>query len=373
MRIAYLSTFYPFRGGIAQFNALLYNQFLKQGHQTKAFTFTTQYPSILFPGETQFVKENDSAEVIDSQRILSTTNPLSWYKSAKIIKKYNPDLMIMKFWMPYFAPSLGFVAGKLKNHTKSISILDNVIPHEKKFFDKSLTKYFLSKNHAFIAMSEKVKNDLLQLEPKAKVQVLPHPLYNHFGEINDKTQARDILGIDKNKKTILFFGFIREYKGLDLLIEAFDKLDDSYQLLIAGEVYGNFEKYNQIISKNKNKNNIHKFVRYISDDEVNKFFCAADVCILPYKSATQSGITGISYHFELPMIATATGGLPEIIHHNKTGFIIEKINSNAIADAIQKYFKNCDSEKLKENIRTLKKELSWEVFAEKIIEFATNL
>jgi len=373
MRIAYLSTFYPFRGGIAQFNALLYKELIKLGHVVDAWTFTTQYPDFLFPGETQFVKEQDNAEIINSNRILSTINPLSWITAANKIKKNNPQLLLMKYWLPFFAPSLGYVASKLNKNTKVITILDNVIPHEKRFFDNILTLYFLDKNHGFIAMSEKVKEDLLAIKPDAKVELIPHPLYNHFGEKLDKEEARSRLSINKNKKTLLFFGFIRDYKGLDILIESFGKLDDSYQLIIAGEVYGDFKKYDKLIISNPNKHNIYKFIKYINDNEVNIYFSAADVCILPYRNATQSGIIGIAYHFELPIIATNVGGLSETIKHEKTGLIINKLNVEALANEIKKFFEYYNKESFIENIIKLKKELSWENFAKRIIEFSNNI
>lgn len=373
MKIAYLSTFYPFRGGIAQFNASLYNALAKQGHKVDTFTFTTQYPSFLFPGETQMVKDGDNAEIINSQRILNSANPFTYPCAAKKIRKTTPDLLIMKYWMSYFGPSLGYVAGKLSKDAVVITILDNVIPHEKKFFDKAFTKYFLKRNTAFVAMSDKVKDDLLSLMPEAKCKLIPHPLYNHFGEIKDKISSREKLGINLDKKTLLFFGFIRDYKGLDLLIDAFAELDESYQLLIAGEVYGSFDKYKSQIANNQRKDDIHPHVKYISDDEVPLFFSAADLCILPYKSATQSGITGISYHFELPMIATDVGGLAEIIHHKKTGLIVERPNSTQISQTIKKFFEKEYNRDFISNIRNLKESLSWDKFALQITDFADEL
>ncbi|HOZ30542.1 MAG TPA: glycosyltransferase [Bacteroidales bacterium] len=370
MRISYLSTFYPFRGGIAQFNTSVLRELEKAGHTVDAFTFTTQYPNFLFPGETQFVKDGDIVDKVKSERILNSANPFTWPHTAKIIRKTNPDLLIMKFWMSYFGPSLGYVAGKMKKNTQVITILDNVIPHEKKSFDKAFTKYFLKKNDKFIAMSEKVKNDLLTYLPNAKVILLPHPLYDHFGKIQDKNIARKKLNLSPDKKTLLFFGFIRDYKGLDLLIDAFGKLDKSYQLVIAGEVYGNFDKYDQQISSNPNKENIYKHVKYISDNEVADYFSAADVCILPYKGATQSGITGISYHFEVPMIATNVGGLAEIIHHEKTGLIAKTPDVEEIKNNIVSYFRDHDTQLFINNIRALKRDLSWEVFAKKIVDFS---
>ncbi len=373
MQIAYLSTFYPFRGGIAQFNASVMREFEKAGHNVDAYTFTTQYPGFLFPGETQFVKDGDIVDKIDAQRILNTANPLTWTGAARKIKKAEPDLLIMKYWMSYFGPSLGYVAGKMNKNTKVITILDNVIPHEKKFFDEPFTKYFLKRNDGFVAMSEKVKNDLLYYKPDAKVTLLPHPLYDHFGDIVDKTKARKTLGLDENKKTLLFFGFIRDYKGLDLLIEAFGKLDKSYQLVIAGEIYGNFDKYDNQIATNQNKESIYKHVKYISDSDVSLYFSASDVCILPYKGATQSGITGISYHFEVPMIATDVGGLAEIIHHEKTGLIAKTPDTDCLTNSITVFFEKYKADDFKRNIANLKSELSWKVFAKNLIDFEQTL
>ncbi len=373
MKISYLSTFYPFRGGIAQFNSSVLREFEKAGNDVDAYTFSVQYPGFLFPGETQMVKEGDIVDKIDSKRVLNSAFPLNWPLAASKIKKSQPDLLIMKYWMSYFGPSLGYVAGRMPRSTKVITILDNVIPHEKKFFDTAFTKYFLKRNDGFIAMSDKVKQDLLSLLPDAKVKLLPHPLYDHFGEIQDTKIAREKIGIDKNKKTVLFFGFIRDYKGLDILIETFGKLDDSYQLVIAGEVYGNFDKYDDLIEKNNNKDNIHKRVKYISDNEVSDYFSAADVCILPYKSATQSGITGISYHFEVPMIATDVGGLAEIIHHKKTGLIVKSPDSVSVKQGIIDYFQSGQINEFKGNIKELKEELSWKKFSEELIKFTQKL
>jgi glycosyltransferase involved in cell wall biosynthesis len=373
MNIAYLSTFYPFRGGIAQFNVSVLRELEKSGHNTSAFTFKVQYPGFLFPGETQMVQDDDIVDEIESQRILNSAIPFNWPVAASKIKKFNPDLLIMKYWMSYFGPSLGYVAGRMSPNTKVLTILDNVIPHEKKFFDNAFTKYFLNKNHGFIAMSEKVKTDLLSFLPDAKVKLLPHPLYDHFGDIQDKTESRKKLGISEDKKTILFFGFIRDYKGLDILIDTFGLLDDSYQLVIAGEVYGSFDKYDNQIEKLSNKQNVHKHVKYISDKEVRDYFSAADVCVLPYKSATQSGITGISYHFETPMIATDVGGLAEIIHHDKTGLIVEKLDANLISKVIKQYFESEKSVEFKKNIKLLKEKLSWAIFTADLMEFVDSL
>ncbi|MBI1837054.1 MAG: glycosyltransferase [Flavobacteriia bacterium] len=372
MKIAFLSTFYPFRGGIAQFNALLFREFEKK-NQVKAFTFKRQYPNFLFPGETQFVTENDPADIIPSERVLDTINPFSFIKSAKKIKKFAPDILITKYWMTFFGPSLGFVCKSLNKNTKRISILDNVIPHEKRFFDGICNRYFLKNNDGFIVMSDVVLKDLLSLKPNAKYLRINHPVYNHFPEKINPNLAKEKLNLNNNLKTILFFGFIRDYKGLDLLIEAFNYLDEGYQLIIAGEVYGSFEKYAKLIQQSKAKDRIHVFNQYIGDEDVSLYFSAADVCVLPYKSATQSGITSISNHYNLPQIVTNVGGLKESIQENITGLVVENVDSQNISLSIKKYFDQDLYSIFSKNIDLEKKENSWENFANKIIDFSQTL
>ncbi|MBI2968457.1 MAG: glycosyltransferase [Bacteroidetes bacterium] len=373
MRIVYLSTFYPFRGGIAQFNACLYRAFENAGHEVKAFTFTTQYPSLLFPGKTQMAGEKDTADKIPAERILSSVNPLSYFTAAKKIGRFCPDVLIMKYWIPYFAPSLGTVAWALKKKSKVIAILDNVIPHERRPGDVALTKFFLHQCHGFVVMSDKVKNDLLSLKPDAKFIYHPHPLYNHFGKKIDKTEAQKQLGIPKGKKVLLFFGFIRKYKGLDILIEAMKFLPAEYHLIIAGEVYGSFEEYDEIIRKHNLEGKITKHARYISDHEVSLFFSAADVCVLPYRSATQSGITSIAFHFDVPVIATRVGGLGEIVVDRKTGLLAGEAQVEPIGRKIMEFFSLPGEINMVENIRKVKEELSWERLAGAICGFAADL
>jgi glycosyltransferase involved in cell wall biosynthesis len=372
MKIAYLSTFYPFRGGIAQFNASLYREF-DMSHEIKAFTFSRQYPDFLFPGKTQYVSDDELADQIPSIQALDSINPLTYFSTARKIKAFNPDLLVMKYWMSFLAPSLGTVAKLMPRHTKVITILDNVIPHEKRFFDNSLTRYFLKQSDGFVAMSDTVKNDLLSLKPSAKYIKKEHPLYDHFGGKIDRKEARQLLRLFPNKKTLLFFGFIRDYKGLDVLIKAFDLLDDSYQLVIAGETYGSFDKYSQLINSIRKKNQVFVFNDYISDRQVPAFFSAADVCVLPYKSATQSGITSIAYHFDVPLIATDMGGLKESIHHLQTGLIVDCCEPDVIAKSIREFFDRSLAGIFAPGIQKLKEALSWKKFAGSIVEFYKTL
>lgn len=368
MKISIFSAFYPFRGGISQFSALLFRS-LEKKHSVKAFTFKRQYPDFLFPGETQYVTEKDNADQIPSNQILDSINPFTYFSSARRINKEKSELYISNYWMTFFGPSMGIIARRLNKNTKQIAILHNVIPHEKRFFDKPFNKFFLNKTDGFVVMSDTVLSDLLSLKPSAKYIRIDHPIYNHFGAKIDQKIAQEKLNLSTDKKTLLFFGFIRDYKGLDLLIEAMDQLDDSFQLIVAGEIYGSFDKYKTLIENSKSKGRIHLFNHYISDDEVSTYFSAADVCILPYKSATQSGITAISNHFTLPIIATDVGGLKETIHHLQTGLIINEPKTEQISSSIQLYFSSNYKEKFSKTILAENHKNSWENFTDKLIEF----
>lgn len=361
MKIAYLSTFYPFRGGIAQFNAALHDE-LKKDHEVKAFNFSRQYPNILFPGETQFVTDKDTAAAIPNDRILDTINPFTYLSAARKIWNWKPDVLVTKFWMPFFAPSLGTVAGKLrKKGVKTIAVLDNVIPHEKRPGDDALIRYFLKRYDGYIAMSKQVEGDLLSLKPNANYLYHPHPLYDHFPPPVNKEEARKKLGIPSDKKVLLYFGFIRDYKGLDLLIEAMKDLPDDYHLIIAGESYGSFDKYDELIKKGGQSDRIHKFVRYIDDNEVPLFYSAADVCMLTYKSATQSGIVAIAYHYNLPVIVSDVGGLRESVEPFNAGVVVDHPNTQDIVKGVNSFFERPNF--YRESINSAKKQLSWESLA----------
>lgn len=371
MKIALLSTFFPFRGGIAQFNANIFRE-LEKTQDVKAFTFKRQYPNFLFPGETQYVTEKDQVDKIPATQVLDTVNPLTYFSTAKKIKQFGPDVLIMKYWMTFFAPSLGLVSKKLKK-AKRICILDNLIPHEKRFFDTAFNNYFVKQIDGFVVMSDKVLVDLLSVKPNAAYIRIDHPLYDHFGAVKTKEVACASLGLDPSKKYVLFFGFIRDYKGLDLLIEAMKSVDESVELIVAGEVYGTFDKYQELIDRLQLRKRIHLFNQYISDSEVTDFFSAVDVCVLPYKSATQSGITAISYHFDLPVIATDVGGLKETIKHGETGLIVDAISSEAIARSISHYFERDSKSVFFSAIQKFKKENSWETFTDKMLAFIDGL
>ena len=369
MKIAILSCFYPYRGGISQFNACLYEE-LRREHVVKAFNFSRQYPEFLFPGKTQYVTDDDEAVPVESVSLLDTANPFSYAKTYRAIREWKPDVLIVRYWMSYFAPSLGYITRKMRKHCKVISILDNVVPHEPHFFDAPLTRYFLKGSSGSVTLCEAVSKDLLTLKPDAEYTVIQHPLYSHFGAKKDRAEAEKKLGLKPGKKNILFFGLIREYKGLDILLEAFSGLDEGYQLIIAGEPYGSFDKYQRLIDSMPGKDRIFMDLKYIKDSEVSDYFSAADVAVLPYRSATQSGISSVSYHFEVPMIVTDVGGLKETIGDRGTGLVADEGTPEAICNEIKKYFADPQiKEDCIKNIRVEKDRLSWNTFARKLTEF----
>ncbi len=374
MRIAILSCFYPYRGGISQFNASIFGELGKR-HIVKAFNFKRQYPEFLFPGKTQFVTDTDSAVPVESVSVLDTADPFSYGKTAREIAAWKPDLVVMRYWMSWFAPSLGYVARRLKKKgCKVVSILDNVVPHEPHFFDRPFTRYFLSGQSGCVVMCDEVAKDLLAIRSDLPYTILPHPLYTHFGEKMDRAEAERALGIRSGKKNLLFFGLIRQYKGLDILLEAFRQLGDDYQLIVAGEPYGSFEPYRKIIDSLPGKDRITLITEYIPDNEVSKYFSAADVTVLPYRSATQSGISSISYHFEVPMIVTAVGGLTETVGGRGTGLVAPEATPECVLQEIRRYFGDPQvREDCIRNIRREKERLSWSTYCNGLVEFAQSL
>ncbi len=373
MKIAILSCFYPYRGGIAQFNASLLGE-LGRDHEVRAFNFSRQYPDFLFPGRTQYVTPEDEAVPVESERLLDTADPFTWGRTARAIRAWDPDILLLRYWMSWFAPSLGAVAARMNPRCKVIAVLDNVVPHERHFFDAPLTKRFLRRCDGFVTMCSEVADDLLELRPGANYIIHQHPLYSHFGEKLPRQEAESLLGLESGKKNLLFFGLIREYKGLDILLEAFGALPDDYQLIVAGEPYGSFEKYRNIIDSSPARDRIHLFLSYIRDSEVRKFFSAADLTVLPYRSATQSGISSVSYHFEVPMVVTDVGGLGETIGRRGTGLIASAPAPEPVRREIERYFADpAIQDKCVSSIRAEKERLSWSAFCRDLINFAESL
>jgi glycosyltransferase involved in cell wall biosynthesis len=373
VKIVLVGPFPPFRGGISDLNAALADHLSKR-HEIHAINFTTQYPKVLFPGKTQF-KKGDSAQEVDSIRCLSSINPFSWRKTAYKIIDIEPDLVLFRFWLPFFAPAFSGVAKKIRKYSDAtiMAICDNIIPHEERLLDTRLTKIFFGFIDSFIVLSKKVENELLSFIPEAKYKYSPHPIYSIFNNTLSKEQAKAELKL-ATKKVLLFFGLIREYKGLDILINAMEKIKtelEDYTLLIVGECYENENKYTDLIKKAGITDNVKCHYSFIPDNEVGKYFSAADVVVLPYKTASQSGIVQIAYHFDTPVIVSNVGGLPEIVDEGKTGYCVEP-NSNAFAKAIKAFYENDNISEMNSNISEYKSQFSWDAMV-KAIEKLVNV
>lgn len=372
LRIAFLSPFYPYRGGIAQSSASIYRA-LEHKTEIKAFNFKRQYPDFLFPGQSQYVQDTDTADAIPSERRLDSIQPFSYGATARSIKAFHPDVFLFRYWMTFFGPSLGNIAKRLKKDSLRICILDNLIPHEKRFFDRPFNKYFLKHTDGFVVMSESVKRDLLQMKPDAKYIQLYHPIYDHFGVKVKREDALAHLKLDPTKKYALFFGIIRDYKGLDVLLEALPYLPEDTDIIVAGEPYTDMKKYTDWVKEHRLEQRVHFYNRYISDDEVTQFFSASDVCVLPYKSATQSGIAAIAYHFDLPIVATNVGGLQEIIQEGKTGFVAQEITGKAVAEKINAFYATRDKVDYGAEVQLFKQQFTWDYFSDAVLEFIHDL
>jgi len=376
-QILIIGSAHPLRGGgIATFNERLARQFISEGFNTKIYSFTLQYPGFLFPGKSQFTNE-PAPQGLKINSSINSINPFNWLKVGREIKKIKPDIVVVRYWIPFMRPCLGTILRIIKKnkHTKIICIADNIIPHEKRIGDKSFTRYFIKSVDAFIIMSKQVMNDLQSFAVTKKAILLPHPLYDNFGDKISKEEARKILGVDKHESIILFFGFIRKYKGLDILIDAMKILSKNpktanIKLLIAGEFYDNRTTYDEQIIKTGIGDQLIMHTNFIKDNEVKYYVCAADVVVQPYRNATQSGVTPLAYHFEVPMIVTAVGGLPAMVPDGKAGLVAEP-NALSIAEKINEYFQKGENYFLPYLLEE-KKKLSWARMTESILELANN-
>jgi glycosyltransferase involved in cell wall biosynthesis len=353
---------YPYRGGIATTSERLAREFVSQNIDAEIETFTLQYPSILFPGKTQY--NNKPAPVgIKISRTINSVNPFNWLKVGRRIKQENPDMVIIRYWLPFLAPCLGTIAGMIRKnkHTRIICLADNIIPHEHRPGDRLLTNYFVQRIDGLIAMSKSVLQESKTFRQDLSLGFCPHPIFDNYGEKLPVDCARQKLGLDLNFSYLLFFGFIRDYKGLDLLIQAFaDERLRKYRvkLLVAGEYYSSPEPYLNLIEQAKLSDHIILRTDFIPDDEVNLYFSASAMVVQPYKTATQSGVTQIGYHFEKPMLVTNVGGLSEIIPHGRVGYVVEP-DVKSIADALVDFFENRRGETFERNIVEEKKKFSW--------------
>lgn len=367
---------HPLRGGLAAYNERLARAFQHAGYQVKIFTFSLQYPSFLFPGKTQYSNEPEPAD-LDIEVVVNSVNPLNWIKTGRKIRRMKPDLLITKFWIPFMGPCLGTIARQVRknNHTRVISVLDNIIPHEKRPGDFMLARYFVNHVDAFVAMSDQVMSDLGKFDTEKPRAFCPHPLYDHFGKRQSKAEAIKKLNLDSGFDYLLFFGFIRDYKGLDLLLGAMANPDirkRKIKLLVAGEFYTDSKPYFDLIQKHRLENAVIMSNDFIPDSRVADYFNAASVVVQPYKDATQSGVTQIAYHFEKPMITTDVGGLAEIVPDGKVGYVVQP-SVNEISEAIIRFFNEDKEAEFLTNLRGEKKKYSWQRMIDTIEKLKSEL
>ena len=380
MKIIIAGTAFPMRGGIAQYNSLMYKYF-SETDDVKVYSFKRQYPEFLFPGKTQFEQGEPAVKIPEDKNVISidSVNPFNWLSAGKKIAAENPDLLIFKYWIPYFGPCfavISYIVKKFsKTDTKVLYICDNVIPHEKRSGDKFFTKLAFSQGDYFVVMSKTVEEDLKLFSKGKPYKLIPHPVYNIFGDKVEKPEAKDFIlkeyGIDlQNEKVILFFGYIRKYKGLNYLIDAMPEIlkKVKLKLLVVGEYYGDEEKYREQIRSLGLEEDIKVVSDFVPDSNVKYFFSASDVVVLPYSDATQSGIIQIAYHYDKPVIATDVGGLAEVVRNNETGLIIEPKNPGAIAKAVTDFYDKGLEEKFTSNAKEEKKKYTWENFVASVKE-----
>lgn len=362
MKVVILGTAHPYRGGLAVYNERLARQFAAEGNEVEIWTFTLQYPGFLFPGKTQY-SEEPAPEDVKITRRMNSINPLNWLKVGHQLRKANADLVVVKFWLPYMAPCFGSICriARRNRRTKVVSILDNIIPHEHRPGDNLFAKYFVRSVDGFVAMSESVLSDLGQFDKTKPRRFCRHPLYDNFGGRVSREEALKELGLDPKFRYMLFFGLIRDYKGLDLMLKAY--ADSRFRqlnvkLIVAGEFYSGSEKYFQLEKELGLEGLIIWKCNFVPDSQVKYYFGAADIIVQPYKSATQSGVTQIAYHFEKPMLVTNVGGLAEIVPDGKVGYVVEP-DAVQIADKLADFFTAWRQEEFKAGLLEEKKKYDW--------------
>jgi glycosyltransferase involved in cell wall biosynthesis len=361
----------PLRGGIATFNERMAQELINEGHRVTIFTFSLQYPGFLFPGKTQYTTD-PAPNGMDIRICVNSVNPFNWIKIGRILKKLKPDVLVLRFWIPFMGPCLGTIGkiAKKNKHTKVVGFFDNVIPHEHRPGDHLFTSYFIRQCDRFITLSQQVLNDLRTFTASKPAHLIRHPIYDHYGAKITHEDATAKIGVSANSRYILFFGFIRSYKGLDLLLEAMGDArikNSNIKLIVAGEFYEDEKPYYSIIEKHQLEDRVVLRTEYISDEAVKYYFGAADLVVQPYRTATQSGITQMAYHFEKPMVVTNVGGLPEIVPEGKAGYVVAP-EPAAIANAIHNFFTTKTPDSFLETIKEEKKKYSWKAIAEGILD-----
>jgi glycosyltransferase involved in cell wall biosynthesis len=374
-RIIIIGPAHPLRGGLATFNQRLAQEFNSQGFACSIVSFSLQYPSFLFPGTTQY-SSDPAPENITIHTLINSMHPLNWLIVGRKLRKWKPDIIVVRYWLPFMGPALGTILRQVRKnrYTKIICIADNVIPHEKRPGDTAFTRYFLKSCDAFVTMSEKVMKDLRLFVENKPAQLVQHPLYDNFGSILSKYEAREKLGLSPADKIILFFGFIRQYKGLDLLLKAMadDRIkEQNIKLLVAGEFYEDEKPYLQLINQLQLQSNVILRTNFIPDSEVKYYLCSGDCVVQPYRNATQSGVTPLAYHFEKPMIVTNVGGLPSLVPHEKVGLVCDP-EPTSIADNILRFYQLGENYFIP-HLRSEKQKYSWSNLTKMILDLSERI
>lgn len=373
MRVAILGTAWPLRGGLAAYNERLAREYTEQGHEVVIFGFSMQYPGFLFPGKSQY-STSPAPQGITIRTMVNSVNPLNWIRVAREIRKFNPDLLIIKYWLPFMAPCLGTIAKLVsrKRKVRVVSVVDNMIPHERRPGDTLFSKYFVKQVDGFVAMSESVLRDIGTFDRVKPKKLCMHPLYDHFGAIGSRTEACDALGIDPDNRYILFFGLIRDYKGLDILLQAMANpaiKDLGIKLIVAGEFYSDPTPYLHMIELLNIQDRVLLHEGFIPDEKVAHYFNCSDLVVQPYKSATQSGVTQIAYHFHKPMLVSNVGGLPEMVPHGVAGYVTEP-DATQVAEAIIDFYTHQRGAAMSQAVAAEKLKYSWKAMTEAIAEVA---
>ena len=368
MKIVLLGPAHPYRGGLASIMETMAREWQSRGHEVRIYTFTVQYPSLLFPGKTQYVS-TPAPDDLHIERVMNTVNPLNWLSLGLRLKRERPDMVVMKYWTPFMAPCFGTIARIARSNgvTKVICQIDNVEPHEHHIIDRPCNRYYLGAVDGFVYMSEQVHGEL-RAYTSAPALFSPHPMFENFGEVAERGEACQKIGLDPAQKYTLFFGLIRDYKGLDLLLEAWARWrPENRKLLIAGEFYASREKYLSLIEQLGLQDSVVLHDRFIADEDVRYYFSAADALVLPYRTATQSGVTQIAYNFSLPMIVTRVGGLPEIVPDGRVGIVCEP-DAESIKEALERLYEGDTLHRFKNNFVEERKRFSWGAMCDKLLE-----
>ena len=368
MKIVLLGPAHPYRGGLASIMETMAREWQSRGHEVRIYTFTVQYPSLLFPGKTQYVT-TPAPEDLHIERVMNTVNPLNWLSLGLRLKRERPDVVVMKYWTPFMAPCFGTIARIARSNgvTKFVCQIDNVEPHEHHIIDRPCNHYYLGAVDGFVYMSEQVHGEL-KAYTAAPALFSPHPMFENFGKAVERDEACRRIGIDPAQRYTLFFGLIRDYKGLDLLLKAWAKwMPDGRNLLIAGEFYASREKYISLIEELGLQDRVVLHDRFIADEDVKYYFSAADALVLPYRTATQSGVTQIAYNFSLPMIVTRVGGLPEIVPDGRVGLVCEA-DAESIKEALERLYEGDTMQRLKDNFVEERKRFSWAAMCDRLEE-----